>query len=199
VARLALQLHLVKEGIRDALEAAPIEVVLQIEPAFARPGDDRATRAWCQQLLGMYRAWAGNRHMQLTEMAGEGERALPWLVISGFGAHRLLVQEVGLHVHELSDEEQGASRASARVRLGIAPLGDVPADKLRARLAEALQRGPQPHTVVRRYRREPAPLVRNMNGSWRTGKLDAVLRGDFDLIAASLCVPPSPATGRRAG
>jgi hypothetical protein len=24
-----------------------------------------------------------------------------------------------------------------------------------------------------------------MNGSWRTGKLDAVLRGDFDLIAAS--------------
>jgi len=24
-----------------------------------------------------------------------------------------------------------------------------------------------------------------MNGGWRTGKLDAVLRGDFDLIAAS--------------
>jgi ATP-dependent Clp protease ATP-binding subunit ClpC len=38
---------------------------------------------------------------------------------------------------------------------------------------------------VRRYRSEPSPLVRNMNGSWRTGKLDAVLRGDFDLIAAS--------------
>jgi hypothetical protein len=28
-------------------------------------------------------------------------------------------------------------------------------------------------------------LVRNMNGSWRSGRLDAVLRGDFDLIAAS--------------
>jgi hypothetical protein len=27
--------------------------------------------------------------------------------------------------------------------------------------------------------------VRSMNGGWRTGKLDAVLRGDFDLIAAS--------------
>ena len=51
--------------------------------------------------------------------------------------------------------------------------------------AEAFARGPQPHAVVRRYRREPSPLVRNMNGSWRTGKLDAVLRGDFDLIAAS--------------
>jgi ATP-dependent Clp protease ATP-binding subunit ClpC len=38
---------------------------------------------------------------------------------------------------------------------------------------------------VRRYRTHPSPLVRNFNASWRTGKLDAVLRGDFDLIAAS--------------
>ena len=30
----------------------------------------------------------------------------------------------------------------------------------------------------------PRPLVRNMNGSWRSGRLDAVLGGDFDLIAA---------------
>jgi ATP-dependent Clp protease ATP-binding subunit ClpC len=37
---------------------------------------------------------------------------------------------------------------------------------------------------VRRYRSEPSPLVRSMNGSWRTGRLDAVLRGDFDLIGA---------------
>ena len=71
------------------------------------------------------------------------------------------------------------------MRLAVAPLGDLPADKLRAALAEAFARGPQPHAVVRRYRSEPSPLVRNMNGSWRTGKLDAVLRGDFDLIAAS--------------
>ena len=74
---------------------------------------------------------------------------------------------------------------AARVRLAVAPLGDLPADKLRGALDEAFARGPQPHAVVRRYRSEPSPLVRNMNGSWRTGKLDAVLRGDFDLIAAS--------------
>jgi len=61
----------------------------------------------------------------------------------------------------------------------------VPADRVKARLDEALMRGGQPHRVVRRYRSEPSPLVRNINGSWRTGRLDAVLRGDFDLIAAS--------------
>jgi ATP-dependent Clp protease ATP-binding subunit ClpC len=182
VARLALQLHLLKEGIRDTLEAAPIEVALRIEPALEKPSEHQATRAWCLQLLDMYRGWAGNRHMQLTEMADGAERNLPWLLISGFGAHRLLVQEIGLHVLE-ADEEKG--RVAARVRLAVAPLGDLPADKLRAALAEAFARGPQPHAVVRRYRSEPSPLVRNMNGSWRTGKLDAVLRGDFDLIAAS--------------
>jgi len=139
-----------------------------------------------EMLLGMYRAWADNRHMQLAEIAADTPRNLPWLVISGFGAHRLLAQEVGLHVLELADEKSGSTRAAARVRLAIAPLGDLPADKFRSALTEALGRGLQPHAVVRRYRSEPSPLVRNMNGSWRTGKLDAVLRGDFDLIAASL-------------
>ena len=189
VARLALQLHLIKEGIKDAVEAAPIEVALRVEPALEKPGDHQATRGWCLQVLGMYRAWAGNRHMQLSEIGEGGERNLPWLLISGFGAHRLLTQEIGLHVLEGGDEK-GASRVAARVRLAIAPLGDLPADKLRAALGEAFARGPQPHAVVRRYRSEPSPLVRNMSGSWRTGKLDAVLRGDFDLIAASLALAP---------
>ena len=61
----------------------------------------------------------------------------------------------------------------------------MPADKLRVALIDALNRASQPRAVVRRYRSDPSPLVRNMNGSWRSGRLDAVLRGDFDLIAAS--------------
>jgi ATP-dependent Clp protease ATP-binding subunit ClpC len=184
VARLALQLYLLRQGIRDAMEAAPIEVALRVEPALEKQNEHQTTRGWCQQLLGMYRAWAGNRHMQLAEMADGSERNLPWLLISGFGAHRLLAQETGLHILE-ADDGNGSSRLAARVRLAVAPLGDLPAEKLRAALSEAFARGPQPHAVVRRYRREPSPLVRNMNGSWRTGRLDAVLRGDFDLIAAS--------------
>jgi ATP-dependent Clp protease ATP-binding subunit ClpC len=185
VGRLALQLHLIAEGIRDVMETAPIEVLLVVEPAFERPGDNEVTRRWCRQVHGMYRAWADSRHMQLAEISGGSQRDLPWLLISGFGAHRLLSKEVGLHVLELGEDDKGPARAAARVRLAVAPLGDLPPDRLRAALAEALARGPQPHAVVRRYRTHPSPLVRNLNGSWRTGKLDAVLRGDFDLIAAS--------------
>jgi ATP-dependent Clp protease ATP-binding subunit ClpC len=185
VGRLALQLYVVREGIRDVLEGAPIEVAVEVEPAFERPGSNDATRAWCAQLYGMYRAWAGNRHMQLVELARGSARHLPWLVVSGFGAHRLLSREVGVHVLEVAGEGRGTGRVAARVRLAVAPLGDLPPEALRTALAEAFGRGPQPHAVVRRYRGEPSPLVRDMAAGWRTGKLDTVLRGDFDLIAAS--------------
>src|SRR6185437_15312158 len=106
-----------KEGIRDVMETAPIEVALVVEPAFERMGDSERTRCWCTQVVGMYRAWAGNRHMQLSEVAGGAARDLPWLVISGFGAHRLLAREVGLHVLEVANDERGVGRAAARVRL----------------------------------------------------------------------------------
>ena len=185
IGRVALQLHLIKAGIKDAFEGAPIEVALLVEPALERPSDGQATKAWCGQLREMYRAWAKNRHMQLAEIADGAGPGLSLLLISGFGAHRLLAQEVGLHVLEKAEDDKGGGRATARVRLAVAPLGDLSRDKLKAALVEAFEEGPRPSAVVRRYRGDPAPLVRDMNASWRTGKFDAVLRGDFDLIAAS--------------
>jgi ATP-dependent Clp protease ATP-binding subunit ClpC len=184
VGRLALQLHLVKEGIRDVHEQAPIEVVLQVEPAMERTGEREAARAWCARVLDMYRAWARNRHMQLSEVAGPSPGGLPLLLISGFGAHRCLAQEAGLHVLD-ADDGRDRQRATARVRIAAAPLQELPADKLRSALIDALEGSLNPHAVIRRYRSAPAPLVRNMDRSWRTGRLDAVLGGDFDLIAAS--------------
>jgi ATP-dependent Clp protease ATP-binding subunit ClpC len=89
-----------------------------------------------------------------------------------------------LHVLELSDGAKGATRATARVFFVVTPLGDVPSGKMRTMVSQELDKAPRSCTVIRRYRREPAPLVRNADGSWRTGRLDAVLRGDFDLLAA---------------
>jgi ATP-dependent Clp protease ATP-binding subunit ClpC len=185
IARLALQLHLVREGIKDVEQAAAIEVALVAEPALtAMAGDTATIAAWCRELLDMYRGWAASRHMQVSEIKYDSAVGLPILLVSGFGAHRLLSRECGLHVLELADSGNGANRATARVRLAVAPLGDVPAAKLPGALIEALDKAPAASAVVRRYRREPAPLVRNADGSWRTGRLDAVLRGDFDLLAA---------------
>ena len=122
--------------------------------------------------------------MQMSEVDGSGDEDLPVLIISGFGAHRALVRECGLHVLELPDGTKGAIRAAARVLLMVTPLGDVPSAKMRSMVSEEFGKGPRSSVVIRRYRREPAPLVRNADGSWRTGRFDAVLRGDFDLLAA---------------
>ncbi len=181
ISRLALQVHLVTEGIRDVFEGSAIEVALVVEPAL-ETGDNPATAAWCGQLLGMYRDWAENRHMQVSKIKSSDDR--PILLVTGFGAHRVLSRECGLHILELTDSNGDASRATARVRLVVAPLGDVPTAKLPRALIEAFDKAVRPSAVVRRYRGEPAPLVRSADGSWRTGKLDAVLRGDFDLMAA---------------
>jgi ATP-dependent Clp protease ATP-binding subunit ClpC len=190
IARLALGLHLVEQGIADAFEGAAVEVALMVEPALESTGSDgKATAAWCEQLRQMYRGWSNNRHMQISEMPVGPFGEAPALLISGFGAHRMLKRECGLHVLELAEGHGGANRATARVRLAITPLGDVPAAKLPGALSKAFGEAPPQSAVVRRYRREPAPLVRSGDGSWRSGRLDAVLRGDFDLLAAD--EPPS--------
>src|SRR5262249_8718738 len=179
----------IKEGMRDVREDAPIEVAVLIEPAFDRPGDKandgRLARDWCARLQDMYRGWAGKRNMQLAELAGARPGDLALLLISGFGAYRCLSQEAGLHVLDLAEDDKRGSRATARVSLPVAPLGDVPSHKLRELLLQALQQQSRPQGIVRRYRDDPSPLVRNMNGSGRTGRLDAVLQGDFDLIASA--------------
>jgi hypothetical protein len=71
--RLALQLHLIKEGIKDAIDDAPIELALTIEPVFDGAGDRQATLQWCRKLMAMYRAWAGKRHMHIGDIAAEAK------------------------------------------------------------------------------------------------------------------------------
>jgi ATP-dependent Clp protease ATP-binding subunit ClpC len=180
--RLALQLHLIREGIKDAVDNAPVELALVVEPVFDGAGDRQTTLAWCNRLRSMYRAWAGKRRMQIAEAPGPAkDKDTPGLLVSGFGAYRILSPEAGLHVFEPSEGAGG--RVTARVRLAVVPLGDVPAAKERTLIVKALEQAPRPNSVVRRYREEP-PLVRDGAGKWRTGRFDLVLGGEFDLLQA---------------
>ena len=86
--RFALQLHLIREGIKDALEDAPVELALTIDPVFDGGGDRSATLAWCRNLATMYRAWAEKRRMQISDLPGAvngGKPDTPILIVSGFG------------------------------------------------------------------------------------------------------------------
>jgi ATP-dependent Clp protease ATP-binding subunit ClpC len=183
ISRLALQLHLVGDGVRDVEEGSAIEVVLAIEPAFDRPGEEAGSVAWCRRLGGMYRGWAERRRMQSSEVSLRSD-GVPCLIVSGFGAQRTLMRESGLHVIEAGDDGE-QMRATARVRIAAAPIEDVPKNRMRAALEDALRTAPRDSGVVRRYRDGEAPLVRDLAAGWRTDRLQDVLAGDFDLIAGS--------------
>ncbi len=183
IARLALQLHLIAEGIQDVFEEAPVEAALTVEPALEGGAESGEALGWCGQLLDMYRCWAAARNMQISEVPGRAKE--PAIVlISGFGAYRALARETGLHLLETPDGDKGAGRVTARVRVVPAPPGELAPHKLRATLATAFSQSGGPNSLVRRYRNGASPLVRDMAAGWRSGRLDAVLRGDFDLIGA---------------
>jgi ATP-dependent Clp protease ATP-binding subunit ClpC len=174
IGRLARQLYLLREAFAAHEAGEPRDAFLLVE---AGEGEEAARR-----IGAMYRAWAEARRMRVAVLEEpEGARHRLLLAVSGFGAYRLLRSETGLHVLE-REGETGRTRSTARVR--VAPQEDRgagDAEALRRQAAEALgEVGPL--DLVRRYRDGPSPLVRDAVRGWRTGRLERVLGGDFDLI-----------------
>lgn len=83
---------------------------------------------------------------------------------------------------ELPKGERSFERVPVHVTVAAWPAAeperDLANDAARA-LAVAADSAP---VVVRRYRTQPSPLVRDSVRAWRTGRIDRVLAGDFDLI-----------------
>jgi ATP-dependent Clp protease ATP-binding subunit ClpC len=177
--RLALQLLNVRAGMSDFLGDAPIDVLLAVEPALDMGASN--AEAWCRRLTDMYRGWSARRHMQLRELAGDRSVIL---AVTGFGAFRTLAGESGLHLLE-NESPHETARVVARVTAVAGASLDLSAPGAFALAAELLAESPPPSAIVRRYREQPAPLVRDIAAGWRSGRLDAVLAGDFDLIGAT--------------
>ena len=126
----------------------------------------------------MYRAWAAARGVQVTAVAEDRERGRRVLLLEGLGVLDALAGEEGLHVWER--REGGRAERVAAVRVAVAGWPGAP-DADVAAAARALATSGEPR-IVRRYQREPTPLVRDAVHGWRTGRLDRVLAGDFDLF-----------------
>jgi ATP-dependent Clp protease ATP-binding subunit ClpC len=130
----------------------------------------------------MYLAWGRKRHMRLHAIA-EGSAGAWMAAVTGPGARGILAREAGLHVLEVPDHSGGFDRVVARVRVVPQPAAprrphQPPAEHAAACFAAT----PAETAIVRRYRAQPSPLVRDAQDGWRTGRLDLVLGGDFDLM-----------------
>jgi ATP-dependent Clp protease ATP-binding subunit ClpC len=179
--RLALQLHVIRHGVEDVLADSPVEVVLAVQPVLERAPEAPVSRHWAMQVFDMYRGWASRRHMQWDDLpAADGSQMA---LVSGFGAARVLGREAGLHALDYESGRESLSRVVSRVRVAATPpsLPDLPAERIRI-LTTLLDRPTPTPPVVRRYRLDGAPLVRDVAGGWRTGRPELVLGGDFDLI-----------------
>jgi ATP-dependent Clp protease ATP-binding subunit ClpC len=172
-ALLAQRLYLLRAAVASLEEGLPRDAFVQVRELGASTED----AAFARRVADMYRAWAQRRGMKLQEVDST-------LAVSGFGAYAILHTEAGHHVLEIPRGTRSFARATAVV--AVAPQPSEPPTEvpggLEAQAQAALAEAPPPPTVVRRYREQPSPLVRDAVRGRRTGHVDRVLAGDFDLI-----------------
>jgi len=189
--RLAQQLYLVDAACSGFLQGQPRDAFLLIEGSRESSGDENQNNTFARRVGNMYRQWAARRKMrcevlQETDLnAKEPYRLL--LSVIGFAAFTILECEAGLHVFEIpSKGRKDFLRYKARVRVAVQP-ETPPGHGLEALRDQAIhvfsELDESRLNIVRRYREEPSPLIRDSVRKWRTGNWQRVLEGNFDLLS----------------
>jgi ATP-dependent Clp protease ATP-binding subunit ClpC len=185
---LAERLLLLDLASRGVEEGRPREAFVMVRAGRGTEAARGESNAFAARLGSMYRSWAEKRRMQLAVLDERNDVDGPYLLvlaISGFAAFQILEPESGLHVLETARGQKTGERVRVWVR--VVPQPEAPAGKgiaaLRKQaLSQFAGREPAPQRIVRRYREGDAPLVRDSVRGWRTGRVDLVLGGDFDLL-----------------
>lgn len=195
VCRVAQQLYLLDAACRAYAEGNPRDAYLSVQAVRETGADVEESNAFARRVAGMYGGWAAKRRMRFEVIeeaggaasgngAGAPEPYRLLAAVSGFAAYTILSGESGLHVLETPQDAKSFHRAKVQVRVVAQP--EEPAGRGREAQRRQAERAfaaetAAPPATVRRYREDPSPLVRDARG-WRTGKLERVLAGDFDLF-----------------
>ena len=183
-ARIAEKLYVLDEGIEDLDSERPTQAFLGVR-LLREDMDHPQAREFLAHTVDMYRQWARRRRMRLTELpVGGGERPDGVIFsLGGFGSYAILSRESGLHVMESPIDESRFDRVRARVVVAPQPEPPSPRRKDQIRTARELLNASenQAPAIVRRYRELPSSLVRDKVAGWRTGRIDAIWAGNFDV------------------
>jgi ATP-dependent Clp protease ATP-binding subunit ClpC len=172
---LAERLYLLDCACGGGEPTVPSDAFLEIRASPVEP----AEQEFALQLREMYEAWGRRRGMRVRRLWSDGNYLLS---VSGIGAYQILARENGLHVFESPRDNRPSERVA--VSVAVSPVTPAAPDEDTTELARlAVAALPQTTTVVRRYRERPSPLVRDSVREWRTGRLDRVLAGEFDVIS----------------
>ncbi|MBN1480720.1 AAA family ATPase [candidate division KSB1 bacterium] len=188
VARLAQQLYLLNEAYNSFMAKAPQDAFIKIESKPKSTNTAETMNFFALQLKDMYINWAKKRLMKYELLNESIEGALAdytcIIAISGFAAYTILEAESGMHVLENMEKDKHLIRHNIRVQ--VAPQAAVPEANPQALLAQARtafqKSSDKSRRIIRRYQVTPTPLVRDNIRKWRTGRLDRVLDGNFDVM-----------------
>ena len=175
VGLLAGRLHVLDCALDGLAAGDPYELFLEVRSQ----GTDTS---FAHRIEAMYEAWAAARGMQVERLDAAPGRHM--LAVSGLGSWQILHREAGLHVLEHASADDGHSGDRETARVVVAPRDTRPtqdASGLADAARLALDSAPAANVVVRRYRSGPSPLVRDSARGYRTGNLEQVLAGEFDL------------------
>jgi ATP-dependent Clp protease ATP-binding subunit ClpC len=183
VGLLANRLYVLDRAAVGVASGAAAEVFVHLRTTGADRGPE--ADAFAELLAEMYGGWARNRGMRHEPLeAPAGERLL---AVSGLACGQILEDESGLHVLEQVDGSRDGDTVVDREHVRVQVLARTPgpgagaASVARSALRAAAETEPTT-AIVRRYRPGRAPLVRDSVRGYRTGRLDRVLAGDFDLF-----------------
>jgi ATP-dependent Clp protease ATP-binding subunit ClpC len=188
IRRIAQRIYLVESACSGVDEGEPSDAFVLIE-AIGRRTDLTEVNSFAGKLQSMYRQWAKHREMQCILMTPDSEGAgghfRTILAVSGFAAFPILKPEHG--IHEMAITGKRGQTIHLRTRVLVTPQPDEPVhgrnDPLLRQAEESFSLVETENLkVVRRYREEPSPLVRDSVRQFRTGRIDVIWRGDFDLL-----------------
>jgi ATP-dependent Clp protease ATP-binding subunit ClpC len=174
---VAGRLYVLDSALAGLAEGAPLDVFLR-----ARIAGERSGGTLLELLARMYLDWAEHRGMRVKVLGRSDSELL--LAVSGLGCGRILEAEAGLHVLEsVGPKTNGAETDRLSAIVEVAPWVPGPPERSPSEAARAAFDGAAaPSSIVRQYRLEPDPLVRDRVRGYRTGRADRVLAGDFDLL-----------------
>lgn len=183
VKSIANRLFVLQEGFKDLDLERPTQAYLGVRLVTADASLDGASQ-FLQRLLDMYQNWARARGMRLRELDASNSRYHALFTVSGFGSHGVLDPESGLHVFEIPKNESQFNRIRARVQVAPVPVA-APEEQVRreAKATSSLDEAAKKVEIVRRYREQPSPLARDSVRGWRTGRIEHVFDGNFDVLS----------------
>lgn len=187
--RTAQRLFLIEAAYNSFVAGEPQDAFLAIEVSREIGPGAALSNAFGQRLATMYRKWAQKRGMELTTLEERlGSSDEPYRLhaaVSGFAAFSLLKPESGLHVLQVLKSEKNYLRYKIRVRVLPQPT-EAPTNEASALFNQAKKTfavaDETELKIVRSYRESPSPLVTDNIRKWRTGHLQRVLDGDFDVM-----------------